>query len=77
MREIEGVMTETETFDLLQRYSQGRISVAELRRALGGITFGDLLVQLARRDLPLPRASQAGREERLAVARTLLFPHAV
>ncbi len=46
----------------------------ELRRALGGITFGDVLIELAKRDLPLPRASRAGREERIAEARAWLFP---
>lgn len=69
-------MTEDEAGSLLKRYSEGRISAAELRHALGGITFGDLLVQLARHDLPLPRASEAGREQRIAAARALLFPKA-
>lgn len=46
----------------------------EVRRVLGGITFGDLLIELAKRDLPLPRADQSGREECIAAARALLFP---
>jgi hypothetical protein len=69
-------MDEAEKLGLLERYSQARISSVEVRRALGGITFGDLLVELAKRDLPLPRASRAGREERIAKARALLFPPA-
>jgi hypothetical protein len=69
-------MTEVEKTELLKRYSQARISVVELRRALGGATFADVLIELAERDLPLPRAPEAGREERIAAARALLFPKA-
>jgi hypothetical protein len=69
-------MTEAEKTDLLRRYSEGQISAIELRRALGGITFGDVLIELAERDLPLPRAPEAGRYERIAAARALLFPKA-
>jgi hypothetical protein len=69
-------MTENERKDLLRRYSEGHISAIELRRALGGITFGDVLIELARHDLPLPRAPEAGRQERIAAARALLFSKA-
>jgi len=70
-------MTEAETTKLLKRYSEAKISVVELRRALGGgVTFGDVLIELARRDLPLPRAPEAGREQRIAAARAALFPKA-
>jgi len=69
-------MNEVERTDLLRRYSEGRISAIELRRALGGITFGDMLIELAKRDLPLPRAPEAGRRERIAAARAWLFPKA-
>ncbi len=69
--------TELETTDLLRRYSEARISAIELRRALGGISYGDVLIELAKRDLPLPRAPEAGREERIAAARDWLFPKAV
>ena len=69
-------MTEVEKTDLFSRYSEGQISAIELRRALGGITFGDVLIELANRNLPLPRAPEAGRQERIAAARTLLFPKA-
>jgi hypothetical protein len=69
-------VTEIQTAELLQRYSEGLISQSELRRALGGVTFADVLIELAKRDLPLPRASEAGREQRIAAARALLFPRA-
>jgi hypothetical protein len=69
-------MTEEKKTELLKRYSEARISATELRRALGGLTFGDVLIELAKRDLPLPRAPEAGREQRIAAARTLLFPKA-
>ena len=69
-------MTETDKSALLERYSRNDISAIELRRALGGLTFGDVLIELAKRDLPLPRAHIAGREHRIAEARALLFPHA-
>lgn len=67
-------MTEIEMDDLFRRYSKARISASELRGALGGITFGDVLVELAKRDLPLPRAPETDRQERIAAARALLFP---
>ena len=67
-------MTESETSELLKRYSEARMSVVELRVALGGVTFGDVLIELAKHNLPLPQAPQAGREERIATARAWLFP---
>jgi hypothetical protein len=67
------IMTDGEKTLLLTRYSRAEISAVELRRALGGITFGDVLIELARRDLPLPRASRVGREQSIAAARELLF----
>ncbi len=69
-------VTEIETITLLKGYSEGQISAIELRRALGGITFGDVLIELAKRDLKLPRAPEAGRQQRIAAARALLFPKA-
>ena len=69
-------MTEIETAELLKRYSEARISAVELRRTLGGITFGDVLIELAKRDLPLPRAPEAGRQQRIETARAWLFPRA-
>jgi hypothetical protein len=69
-------MTELETKDLLGRYSRAEISAMRLRRELGGITYGDVLIQLAAHDLPLPRTPQAGSRERIARARAVLFPRA-
>jgi len=69
-------MTEAQTNALLKRYSRAYVSVAEVRRALGGVTFADVLIELAKRDLPLPRASEAGHERRIAAARAVLFPKA-
>ena len=69
-------MTSTETTSLLARYSRAEISAVELRRLLGDISYGDVLIELARRGLPLPRAPRAGREQRIAAARSLLFPPA-
>jgi hypothetical protein len=67
-------LSEGERSALLARYGSGAISASELRRALGGIGFGDILIELARRGLPLPRAPQTGREQRIAAARAWLFP---
>lgn len=67
-------MTEPERDELLRRYSESRISAIELQRTLGGITFGDVLIELAKRDLPLPRAAETGRQQRIAAAHSLLFP---
>ena len=69
-------MTEAESTTLLERYSHAEISSVELRRSLGGISYADVLIELAKRDLPLPRASQDGREQRIAEARAWLFPRA-
>lgn len=67
-------MGESEKLALLERYSRGEISAVELRRLLGGISYGEVLIELAARDLPLPRAPRAGREDRIALAREMLFP---
>jgi len=66
-------MTEMEIAALLERFSRAEISAVELRRSLGGLTYGDVLRELAQRGLPLPRAPQAGREERIATAHMWLF----
>ncbi len=67
-------MTPSEKTQLLERYSRADISALDLRRALGDIGYGDVIIELAQRNLPLPRASQAGREARIGRARELLFP---
>ena len=67
-------MTESERTELLKRYSEAHISAIELRCSLGGVTFGDVLFELAKRNLQLPRAPEAGRKEQIAAARAWLFP---
>jgi hypothetical protein len=70
-------MTASEKDRLLERYSRAEISALDLRRALGGIGYGDVIIELAQRNLPLPRASQAGREARIARAKDILFPRVI
>ena len=45
-------VTEAEKAEPLKRYSEGRMSAAELRSAFRVITFADVLIALAQRDLP-------------------------
>ena len=67
-------MTEAETAALLTKYSRAEISATQLRRELGGVTYGDVLAELARHNLPLPRTPEAGSKDRIARARAILFP---
>lgn len=60
--------------DALRGYSEGKISAIDLRRRLGGATYGEVLCLLGAQNLPLPRASQHGREQQLERARRWLFP---
>jgi hypothetical protein len=73
-KDYNQAMTDLETTALLQRYSHAEISAAELRRKLGDISYADVIIELAARNIPLPRASQKGREDRLAKAHAWLFP---
>ena len=57
----------------LARFSRGEMTALELRRRLGGATFGEVLERLWEAELPLPRASPAGREAQIARAREWLF----
>ncbi|HXZ14818.1 MAG TPA: hypothetical protein VEH77_02385 [Roseiarcus sp.] len=66
-------MTETER-QALDAFSQGQMTAIELRRRLGGATYGDVLRLLDEASLPLPRAPVAGREQNLERARAWLFP---
>lgn len=59
----------------IRAYSKGEMTAIELRRRLGGATYGEILLLLSERGLPLPRASTVGREEQLARARAWLFPN--
>lgn len=62
------------TISALEAYSRGEMSALELRRRLGGASYGDVLQLLSEAALPLPRAPIAGREEQLERAREWMFP---
>jgi hypothetical protein len=66
-------MNETEA---LEFYSRGEMTAIELRRRLGGATYGEVLERLGAAGLPLPRAPEKGREAQVARARAWMFPHA-
>lgn len=66
-----------ETQQALEAFSRGRMTALELRKRLGGATFGEVLRLLSEAGLPLPRAPAAGREERLKRARAWMFPRHV
>jgi hypothetical protein len=58
----------------LEAFSNGQMTALELRRRLHDATYGDILILLSERNLPLPRAPTAGREADIARARAWLFP---
>lgn len=58
----------------VQAYADGEITAVEARRALGHISFGDLLRLIADAGLKLPIAPTEGREADIARARAWLFP---
>jgi len=60
--------------DALRAYSQGEVTAMDLRRRLGGATYGEVLSLLGAENLPLPRAPTHGREKQLERARRWLFP---
>jgi hypothetical protein len=60
--------------EALRGYSQGEVTAIDLRRRLGGATYGEVLSLLGAENLPLPRAPLHGREEQLERARRWLFP---
>ena len=59
----------------LEAYSRGDMTAIELRRRLGGVSYGDVLRLLSEEGLPLPRAPVAGREEQIKRARAWMFPN--
>jgi hypothetical protein len=69
-------MDPAEKDELLRRYSRCEVTAIEVREAFGGITYGDVIMELAQRNLPLPRAPQEGREEDIRRAKAILFPDA-
>ena len=73
---MDQAMNEEQRLALIA-FSRGDMSALELRRRLGGATYGEVLSLLSAADLPLPRASQAGREEQISRARSWMFPNRV
>ncbi len=67
-------MTALDSNALLTRFSRGDISAIEVRKTLGGVTYGDLFQMLADARLAPPRPAPTGREEQLAKARAWMFP---
>ncbi len=63
-----------ETKAALEAYSRGDMTAIELRRRLGGATYGEVLGLLSEHNLPLPRAPTADREQQIERARSWLFP---
>lgn len=59
---------------LISSYSSGAASAVDVRRALGDVTFGDLLMLLGEAGLCLPASPVEGREADLARAREWMFP---
>ena len=66
-------MTEKEKL-ALEAFSRGEMTALDLRRRLGGATYGEVLILLSEQDLPLPRAPVAGREDQISRARSWMFP---
>jgi hypothetical protein len=66
-------MNETEKH-ALEAFSRGEMTALELRRRLGGATYGEILSLLSEVELPLPRAPVAGREKQIERARSWMFP---
>jgi hypothetical protein len=60
--------------EALAAFSRGEMTALELRRRLGGATYGEVLQQLSEERLPLPRAPASGREDQIARAREWMFP---
>jgi len=69
-------MSEEET-RALESFSRGDMTALELRRRLEGASYGDVLLLLSAKSLPLPRAPSVGREDQIKRARAWMFPRHV
>ncbi len=67
-------MSPDERLRLLREHSVARLTALDLRRALDGATYGEVLRMRADAGLPLPRAFVEGREEQIAEARAWMLP---
>jgi hypothetical protein len=59
---------------VLEAFSRGEMTALDLRRRLGGATYGEVLSLLSELELPLPRAPEKGREEQISRAHSWMFP---
>ncbi len=60
--------------EALEAFSRGEMTALDLRRRLGGATYGEILQQLSKEHLPLPRVPTTGREEQISRAHDWMFP---
>lgn len=67
-------MTEDQRNGVLADYAEGRLGTRETIDRLGLEDYGDLVIELARLDLPFPKPDFPGREEHLARAAAILQP---
>ncbi len=58
----------------LEAYAGGQMTALELRRRLGGASFGEVVSLLGEAGLSFPRAPVAGREAQIERARAWMFP---
>jgi hypothetical protein len=67
-------MDEAEKLRHLSEYADGRLGTRDVIERLGLRDYADLIVELARHDLPFPKPDYPGRAEHLARARAILGP---
>jgi len=67
-------MTGSDKLRHLADYSAGRLGTRAAIERLGLSGYADLVIELARHDLPFPKPDYPGREEHVARARSILQP---
>lgn len=67
-------MTEAEQLEHLEAYARGETGTRDTIERLGLNDYADLVIALARHDLPFPKPDFPGREEHVARARAILQP---